>query len=70
MHHQQVTSSNIRSIGYDASSTLLEVTFTDGSTYRYQAVPVEVHAQFIKATSHGKYFHAHIRDHYATLRVS
>ncbi len=70
MRHQQVTSSNIHSIGYDATSTLLEVTFKNGSTYRYEAVPATVHAQFISAASHGIYFHAHIRDRYATVRVS
>jgi hypothetical protein len=70
VNHQPVLSSNIRSIGYDPTATVLEVTFKNGSTYRYEAVPAEVHAGFLIAASHGKYFHAHIRDRYVTQRVS
>ncbi len=70
MNHQQVVSTNIHSIGYDSTMTLLEVMFKNGRIYRYEAVPVEVHAQFLVAASHGKYFHAHIRNRYSTQRVN
>ena len=61
----QVDSEAIREIDYDAPTSTLHVRFTDGDWYSYSAVPSHVHAAFVAADSHGRFFHDHIRDRYA-----
>jgi hypothetical protein len=39
MERHSVTSSNVKSIGYDASSSTLEVEFNSGGIYQYYSVP-------------------------------
>ena len=43
MERQSVSSSNLRSIGYDHSSSTLEVEFNNGSIYQYFDVPENVY---------------------------
>jgi hypothetical protein len=70
MERQPVTSSNLRSVGYDAKQLLLEVEFQDGATYQYTGVPASAHQALMLAGSKGSYFHANIRDRYPYHRVS
>ena len=62
MRRVAVDSSMIASIGYDASSEVLEVEFTSGSIYQYCDVPASLHRGIMKAESHGRYFNEHIRE--------
>jgi hypothetical protein len=55
MQRTTVSSSNIASIGYDASSQVLEVQFRSGSIYQYSDVPASVHQALMMASSHGSY---------------
>ncbi len=65
-----VTSSNLRSVGYDDASRKLAIEFRNGVIYEYTEVPPEIHAELMKAKSHGKYFHSHIRNAgFASIRV-
>ena len=57
-----VSSSALRSVGYDASRRILVIEFHNGSVYRYFDVPSNVHVGLMEASSHGKYFHRHIRN--------
>lgn len=43
MERQYVSSSNIASIGYDASDMILEVEFLNGAIYQYYDVPQSVY---------------------------
>jgi len=61
----QVESEAILEIDYDPAANILFVRFTDGDWYRYFGVPGEVHQAFLQAPSHGRFFHAHVRDRYA-----
>lgn len=69
MLREVVTSSSLRSIGYDARTRTLEVEFASGSVYRYAPVPGEVWAAFRRADSKGKYFQDFVRDNFETERV-
>jgi hypothetical protein len=60
----EVESEAIREIEYDADAEALFVRFTDGDWYRYAGVPPELHAAFLAADSHGRFFQAHIRDRF------
>jgi uncharacterized Fe-S cluster-containing MiaB family protein len=62
MQRVAVDSSMIASIGYDASSTVLEIEFTSGSIYQYDEVPADHHNGIMKAESHGKYFNENIKE--------
>ncbi|GGD85945.1 KTSC domain-containing protein [Microbacterium murale] len=70
MRRLGVESSAIRSVGYDAGLATLEIEFTSGDVYRYHAVPPSVHRALMDAESKGRYFVAHIRDVYPTVRVA
>jgi len=61
-----VSSSVLRSIGYDAGTAELEIEFTSGDVYRYYAVPARVHRELLAAESPGGYFNTHVNDKYPT----
>ena len=69
MNHQPVTSSNLRSVGYDSTSQTLEIEFNSGSIYQYFDVPSTVHSSLISAGSKGSYFQAFIKDRYRYHKI-
>lgn len=70
MNRQPVTSSNLRSIGYEISTKTLEIEFHSGGIYQYYDVPPEIHQGIMSASSHGKYFHQHIKDVYQYKQIA
>jgi len=70
MHRVLVSSSDIRSVGYDSDSKVLEIEFHSGGVYQYYAVPQAVYGQLMSAASHGRYFHSHIKGAFAYERVA
>ena len=61
-----VSSSAIRSIGYNAATSTLTIHFTSGgSGYDYYNVPQYVYDGFLRADSKGRYFQQYIREQYA-----
>jgi len=64
MDRQIVKSSNLKSIGYDQSSNILEVEFLSGGIYQYFKVPSQIYLELMKATSKGSYFHKNIKNKY------
>lgn len=69
MKRTPVSSSNLRSVGYDSSTSTLEVEFNDGSIYQYSGVPSSVYQGLMAASSHGSYLHAHIKDRYPYRKI-
>jgi hypothetical protein len=69
MNRTPVSSSNLRSIGYDSQSQVLEVEFTNGGLYQYVGVPEYVHQSLMNASSHGVYFSANIRNVYLFRKI-
>lgn len=70
IEHQTVKSSNIRSVGYDNFSRILEVAFHNGSTFRYHDVDPQHFTKLTTAKSVGAYFHSHIRNAHVASKVS
>jgi len=70
MQRQRVSSSNLRSVGYDWWTRTLEIEFHSGSIYRYSRVPQERYTRLMEAGSKGSYFHANIRSSFAYRRVA
>ena len=62
-----VNSSNLTSVGYENGT--LYITFHSGETYSYSGVPETIYHGLMAAGSHGKYFHAHIKNVYSYHRI-
>lgn len=62
-----VQSSNLAAIDYWGGT--LTIAFHSGGVYEYFNVPHSEYAGLMQASSHGKYFHAHIKNRYAYRRV-
>lgn len=69
MQRIKVSSSNLKSVGYDETMSILEIEFHGGRVYQYFNVPNHIYESLMKAASHGKYFHAYIKDRYRYRRV-
>lgn len=59
-----VQSSDLRAVEYDWSGTLT-IAFHSGGVYEYFNVPHSEYVGLMNASSHGKYFHAHIKKQYS-----
>ena len=61
MNRTPVSSSNLKSVGYDAASSTLEVEFLHGGIYEYSNVPESRYSGLMSAPSKGEYFDAYIK---------
>jgi hypothetical protein len=69
MQRQPVTSSNLRAVGYDPQTQILEIEFKTGGIYQYTAVPESVYTGLVNAGSKGSYFHANIKGQYNDHKI-
>jgi hypothetical protein len=69
MKHIPITSSVMKSAGYDLPSWTLEIKFMSDEAYRYLRVPCLVFVELINSTSAGEYFNEHIKGRYESHRV-
>jgi hypothetical protein len=61
MNRAPVSSSNLKSVGYDEASSTLEVEFLHGGIYQYSGVPETRYSSLMSAPSKGEYFDANIK---------
>jgi hypothetical protein len=64
-----VSSSNIKSIGYDEDSQTLEIEFSNGGIYQYFDVPQYMYEGLMSANSHGQYFAQNIKGVYRYSKI-
>ena len=64
-----VQSSDLAAVDYDWSGTLT-IAFHSGGVYEYYGVPYSEYEALMNASSHGKYFHAHIKNQYSYRKIS
>ncbi|MDX5630679.1 MULTISPECIES: KTSC domain-containing protein [unclassified Brenneria] len=71
MQRQLVSSSRIRSIGYDPEKRILEIEFINKDIYQYIGVPVRTHGKFISAAvvSKGRFFDGVIKDKFLCRKI-
>ncbi|NOT49594.1 MAG: KTSC domain-containing protein [Acidobacteria bacterium] len=62
MTRQRVSSSSIRSVGYDPENRILEIELKHGGIYQYFEVPEEVHSDLKAAASVGRYYTKYVRN--------
>jgi hypothetical protein len=69
MERQYVDSTLATSIGYDSSSSVLEIEFkSNGAIWQYYDVPEYVYHEMMGG-SVGKYFHKNIKRQYSESQV-
>ena len=69
MERRPVSSSNLKSVGYDAATRVLEIEIQHGGVYQYLDVPQSEYDGLMQASSHGRYFIGNIMDFYPTIRL-
>jgi len=69
MDRKKVSSSSIRSIGYDERNRVLEVEFNDGGINQYSGVSAEVYRRLIRAPSIVSYFRDNVEESFPAKRV-
>ena len=69
MERYSVASSNVASVGYDATTETLEVEFLNGSMYQYYNVPENMYDRFMQDPSKGRFLNLHIKNAYPYSRV-
>lgn len=68
-HRTPVSSSSIRSVGYDEGERTLEIEFHSGGIYEYDDVSEEAYRELLQADSRGRYFHDHVRGQHDYRRL-
>lgn len=69
MRRQEVLSTSLASVGYDANSRTLEIEFRSGAVYHYHNVPYRVAQSLAQAQSTGGYFTRAVRNVFSYNRV-
>ena len=69
MERKKVSSGQIRSVGYDSGSQVLEVEMSDGTVWQYSRVPSEVHRRFLAAPTIASYYRDSIEEEYSRKRL-
>ena len=70
MNWQSFESKLLTSAAYDAEPRILYLRFRSGDVYRYFDFPAQQYQQCLAAESHGRYFLAHIRNHFRYERLA
>ncbi len=69
MNRVPVSSSQIKSVGYDALHGKMEVQFSTGEIYEYDNVPLSKYEALLDADSVGSLFHSTIKGKHPHRKV-
>ena len=69
MNRQPVSSSLVKSIGYDRQTETLEIEFGSSRVYQYYGVTVDLYERLMQAPSKGQFFNTHIKNAYAYSQI-
>lgn len=69
MERKKVSSSHVRSIGYDAREQILEIEFFSGSVIEYSRVSSEIYRRLMASTTMKSYIEDNIQDNYTEKRI-
>ncbi|MES2765983.1 MAG: KTSC domain-containing protein [Bacteroidota bacterium] len=65
-----IDSANLCSVGYEATTSLLEIEFHDGKILQYSDVPKSTVKGLMLAPSQNEFFHYYIKDQFQFSKVS
>lgn len=66
---ERVTSTSIRSIGYDPDNRILEIELRSGGVYQYFRVPCDAHRSLVNSASIGGHYTKFIKPVYKFRKV-
>ncbi|WP_099189288.1 KTSC domain-containing protein [Tepidibacter mesophilus] len=69
MVRNNINSSNIFSLAYDAEKRMLEIEFDSGEIYRHLNVPKSVYEKMVNSEFLGYYINYNIRNNYPCVKV-
>ncbi|MCD5362786.1 KTSC domain-containing protein [Chromobacterium aquaticum] len=69
MERTRVSSSTIRSIGYNEATSTLEVEFLNGHVYQYFSVPFDRYQRLMASNSKGSFLASRIKGNYRYRQV-
>ena len=69
MEVEKVTSSYIKSVGYDKEKKKLQVEFKNGTKWQYNEVPESAYVSLLLAESTGKFFAKEIKGVYDARKL-
>ena len=69
MDRKKVSSSKIRSVGYDERARVLEVELSDGAIYQYSSVSAEIYRRMMAAPSIVSFYQDRIEEDFSRSRV-
>jgi hypothetical protein len=69
MERKRLNASNIRSVGYDSRSRVLEIEFSSGGIFQYSGVSDEVYRRLMNAPSPGSFFRDEIEESFTGKRI-
>lgn len=69
MERKRVNASNLRAIGYDARTQMLEVELRSGTVVQFSGVSETVYRGFVNAPSPDSYYRDRIEDDYPSKRL-
>ena len=70
MQRQDVSSSRIKSIGYDIKQKTLEIEFFGLGIYQYVGVPPKTYETFLTVKSKGRFFDGVIKDKFLCRKIA
>ena len=69
MERKKVSSTPVRSIGYDAKDQILEIEFFSGSIIQYSRVSSEIHRRLMASNAMKSFIEDNIQDNFSEKRV-
>lgn len=69
MEMKPVKSSNIKAVGYDPASLVMQIDFANGTSYTYPDVPFDDFNKLANAESVGQHFNENIRSKFTGSKV-
>lgn len=70
MQRTYVMSTDIKSVGYDEETRILEIEFFDASIYQYANVPKIAYTALLTAPYKGRHINANIRNQYPSVKIA
>lgn len=70
MERRPVSSSNIKSVGYDRERKVLEVEFHSGAVHQYEGVPEDLPEKMVSSESVGRFFNQHVKGRFQEPRAN
>lgn len=69
MERKKVSSSHVRTIGYDAREQILEIEYFSGNVIQYSRVSSEIYRRLMASTTMKSYIEDNIQDNYTEKRI-